>query len=185
MGLNKTVLRAKINKLLLQMSVKDKTKGDSDIIKKLLSRPEIIPSHTICTYVSYGGEVDTKKLIEQLLVIGKAVVVPKIKDNNLKLHRIFSLDDLERGHFGIPEPGSNCPVVDKQSVDLFIVPGIAFDRQGHRLGRGDGYYDKLLAGVTVPKIGLAYACQVIAEVPHTSYDVPMTALVTEKEAITC
>jgi len=67
-----------------------------------------------------------------------------------------------------------------ESLDLYIVPGVAFDIHGNRLGRGRGFYDKLLAHVTVPKIGLAYSIQVLAEVPHSSYDVPMDMVVTEK-----
>jgi len=110
----------------------------------------------------------------------KTVVIPKVKDNVLILHQVRSLDNLEPGRFGIPEPKDSCPVVDKSSVDLFIVPGVAFDRKGYRLGRGLGYYDKLLAGLTASKIGIAYAAQVVAEVPHTSYDVPMTALITQE-----
>lgn len=68
---------------------------------------------------------------------------------------------------------------DGEKIDIFIVPGVAFDRMGNRLGRGGGYYDKLLAGVPSPKIGLAYSFQVLAEVPRTSYDVPMDMVVTE------
>lgn len=68
-------------------------------------------------------------------------------------------------------------------VDLFIVPGVAFDRKGNRLGRGSGYYDRLLTGIGVPKIGLAYSFQIVAEVPHSSYDVPMTMVITEEETL--
>jgi 5-formyltetrahydrofolate cyclo-ligase len=64
-------------------------------------------------------------------------------------------------------------------VDLFIVPGVAFDKKGNRLGRGRGFYDRLLKGVTVPKIGLAYEIQMVAKVPVTSYDIPMDIVVTE------
>lgn len=176
---DKAVIRLKIIKLLSHVSVKDKQKADLRILETILSRAEIIPSQTVCTYVSFDKEVDTKQLIERLLEIGKTVVVPKITEDGLVIHKLRSLDDLEAGHFGIPEPKNSCAVVAKSSVDLFIVPGVAFDRKGNRMGRGHGYYDKLLTGVTVPKIGLAYECQVVAEVPHTSYDVPMTALVTE------
>lgn len=68
----------------------------------------------------------------------------------------------------------------QKTADLYIVPGLAFDRQGNRLGRGKGYYDRLLSGVTAPKIGLAFDVQLVAEVPHTLYDVPMDLVVTER-----
>ena len=68
----------------------------------------------------------------------------------------------------------------QQGADLYIVPGLAFDRKGNRLGRGRGYYDRLLSGVAAPKIGLAFDIQVVAEVPCSSYDVPMDMVITER-----
>jgi len=130
------------------MTPEDKKKADTAISKTVLQRPEVIDAKTICSYISYGGEADTKQLITQLKKTGKIVVGP---DAALKT-----------------------------SPDLFIVPGLGFDRELHRLGRGGGYYDKLLADVTVPKIGLAYEIQMVAKVPHTAYDVPMDTVVTEK-----
>lgn len=73
--------------------------------------------------------------------------------------------------------------VDAPTADLFIVPGLAFDTMGRRLGRGGGFYDRLLADVTVPKIALAFDFQVLAEVPYTLYDISMTMIVTEKRII--
>jgi 5-formyltetrahydrofolate cyclo-ligase len=79
-------------------------------------------------------------------------------------------------------------IIDPESaagkqIDCFIVPGLAFDRRGHRLGRGRGFYDTLLNNVSVPKIALAYDIQIIAEVPVTKYDVPVTMVITEKQII--
>ena len=74
---------------------------------------------------------------------------------------------------------------NQTTIDLYIVPGVAFDKNGNRLGRGRGYYDRLLANVTVPKIGLAFEIQMVAQVPTTSYDVPMTVVVTEKATFLC
>lgn len=82
--------------------------------------------------------------------------------------------------YHILEPKKKTAIIDPKSIDLYIVPGIAFDRNGYRLGHGKGYYDRLLAGINVPKIGLAYSVQVVAELPRSSYDVPMTMVVTEE-----
>jgi len=70
-----------------------------------------------------------------------------------------------------------------KTADLFIVPGLAFDLHGHRVGRGGGFYDRLLKDVSAPKIALAFDFQVLAEVPHTLYDISMTTIVTEKRII--
>lgn len=72
----------------------------------------------------------------------------------------------------------------KQKADLYIIPGVAFDREGNRLGRGRGFYDRLLKAVKAPKIGIAFEKQMVAQVPHTKYDVPMTMVVTEYETYT-
>jgi len=146
---NKIILRLKIKKFLSRMTSVDKQHADTIILQKLLQRHEVESAKIVCCYVSFGTEVDTMQLIQQLLKMGKIVLKPEEAVNKL--------------------------------VDLFIVPGLGFDRKLHRLGRGGGFYDRLLANVTVPKIGLAYTCQVIAEVPHSSYDVPITALITEEE----
>lgn len=70
---------------------------------------------------------------------------------------------------------------NSEHVDLYIVPGVAFDKKGNRLGRGLGWYDRFLTQVRAPKIGLAYEAQMVAEVPHTSYDIPMDMVVTQKK----
>lgn len=72
----------------------------------------------------------------------------------------------------------------KQKADLYIVPGVAFDKEGHRLGRGQGFYDRLLTRVKAPKIGLAFTKQMVAQVPNTKYDVSMTMVVTQDETYT-
>lgn len=145
-----------------------------------MARPQWRKAETICLYMSTPEEVDTKPLLAAALTEKKQVVFPRIEKEKLVLHYITSIKDFVKGKYRILEPKKTTAVVDPKSVDLFIVPGIVFDRDGYRLGWGKGYYDKLLASTDAPKIGLAYACQVIAELPHTSYDVPMTMIVTEK-----
>jgi 5-formyltetrahydrofolate cyclo-ligase len=130
--------------------------------------------------MSTPEEVDTKPLLAAALTEKKQVVFPRIEKEKLVLHYITSIKDFVKGKYRILEPKKSTSVVDPKSVDLFIVPGIVFDRDGYRLGWGKGYYDRLLSGIDAPKIGLAYAVQVIEELPRSSYDVPMTMVVTEK-----
>ncbi|KKU87797.1 MAG: hypothetical protein UY16_C0018G0002 [Candidatus Gottesmanbacteria bacterium GW2011_GWA2_47_9] len=155
--------------------------ADSRIVRKLLARREIGLANIICAYVSTSEEVDTKEIIIHLLRQGKQVVVPKAEGNELTVYRIKSVDDLVPGGFGILEPKDNCQHADVSMIDVFIVPGIAFDRQGYRLGWGKGYYDRLLARVTVPKIGLAYATQIVSGLPHESYDIQMDVVITQEK----
>ncbi len=154
--------------------------ADYTICTRVMARPEWGEASTVCLYFSRDDEVDTKPLLAAALTAEKTVVFPRIVKNGLVLHRVTSIRDFTRGTYQILEPKKSTPIVDPTLVDVFIVPGVAFDRDGNRLGRGKGYYDRLLAHITAPKIGLAYAFQMVAEVPHSSYDVPMTAVITEK-----
>ncbi len=162
----------------------DRRRADESIAKRLLGMPGVTGARVVCSYVSLPDEVDTKKIITVLLTQKKTVVVPKIvREGAMGLYSIGSLDDLTPGVFDILEPKETCTEILPADVDLFIVPGIAFDRNGNRLGRGGGYYDRLLKNITVPIVALTYDFQVIAQVPHTSYDVPVTTIVTELKTI--
>lgn len=144
-------------------------------------------SRFACIYISSKpGEVATQGLIHSALEEGKRVCVPVIEPENaeLGLVEINSLDNLEPGYFGILEPqnGVRQPL-DSIDWDLAVVPGIAFDRLGHRIGFGKGYYDKLLAAKDSPKIGLAYNFQVVEPFETLPHDVAMDLIITENETI--
>ncbi|MBI5613429.1 5-formyltetrahydrofolate cyclo-ligase [Candidatus Gottesmanbacteria bacterium] len=161
-----------------------KKSRDRKILDILKKRIALMLEKIVCVYASTAEEVDTTTLIDFLFKEKKIVVVPKIsKERCLVLFRIESIDDLSVGAFGVLEPKQQCKEVFTTSVDLFIVPGIAFDRQGNRLGWGKGYYDRLLQGVTVPRIALAYSFQVVDYIPHDDHDIRMTSIRTEKEII--
>ena len=150
------------------------------ITDKVLVLPEWKKANTVCLYFSLPNEVDTKPLLAAALNDGKRVVFPRVEGKQLVLHQITSIMNFTRGAYSILEPKKSTPIVDPKSVDLFIVPGVMFDHNGNRRGHGVGYYDRLLAGIDAPKIGLAYEIQVVAELRPKSYDVPMTMVITEK-----
>jgi 5-formyltetrahydrofolate cyclo-ligase len=165
------------------MPPEEKQKADRIICDKVMAIQEWQKADTVCLYMSTTEEVDTKPLLAAALTEKKQVVFPRVEHERLVLHQIRSIKDFTRGAYHIFEPKKTTGIIDPKSIDLYIVPGVVFDRNGYRLGWGKGYYDKLLSGIDAPKVGFAYACQVIAELPHTSYDVPMTMVVTEKENI--
>src|SRR3989344_290839 len=150
------------------LSTDEKIMADRSIAERLLGCAEVVAAQTICIYLPLPEEVDTKPIIEQFFRLKKTVVVPKVSGDRLELHEISSFSDLAPGAFGVLEPNFHDTFVSASSVDVFIVPGVAFDKKGFRLGWGKGYYDKLLTGVTASRIGLAYNAQLIAQVPHTS-----------------
>jgi len=140
-----------------------------------------------CIYVSSKhGEVETHSLILGALSQGKKVCVPVTEPRNKSLYlvEIKGLDNLVPGHYGILEPplDQRSPRVES-GWDLIVVPGVAFDHLGHRLGFGKGYYDRLLAEVQVPKIALAFSFQVVEPFETLPHDVDMDLILTENETI--
>lgn len=179
----KQIFRQKILRLRKDISPRKRTEAGNIILDTLIARAEYNNARCICIYASLPEEVDTRQLLEHSFSIRKRVVVPRVDRQTIHLYRISSPDDLSPGSFGISEPKQACPEVSVSSIDGFIVPGIAFDRQGYRLGWGKGYYDKLLATVSAQKVGLAYDVQIVAGLPREKYDIPMDVIISEKEII--
>lgn len=134
------------------------------------------------------GEVATRAIVLDALGQGKRVVCPRVVSDPPRLeHReIRSLDDLVQSPQGLwePDPERSRPVTPAE-LDVILVPGIAFDRRGNRLGFGAGYYDRFLSGLVAPKVGLAFSLQIADAVPHSPRDVPVDWIVTESETIVC
>ena len=178
--MDKQTLREHVSTLKQDLPQKEKTAANKVIAAGVFAHPWVAAAKRVCVYISLPDEVDTRRIIDAFFKAGKTVIVPKIVGDHLMLMPIDSWTDVRPGEFGILEPvGSQ--FIHASEVDVFLVPGVAFDAEGHRLGRGRGYYDKLLAKVHAPIIGLAYACQVVAQVPVASYDVSVTDIITEKE----
>jgi 5-formyltetrahydrofolate cyclo-ligase len=138
------------------------------------------------------GEVELDGLIQALLRDSRPVWLPRFDAGagRYDMVRIAALgEDLQTGAFGIREPRAALPAVppDERSGSgvVWLVPGVAFDLAGHRLGRGRGYYDRLLRGARGVRIGVAWDWQVIAQVPHTDHDEAMHWIVTETRTIAC
>lgn len=164
----------------------------SAIAEKLMATTEYKKASAVLFYAATGNEVATRKLIEKSLKEGKRVLLPitNTAAKEIEISEITDYDsDLKKGVFGIMEPKKKTAAAEGK-IDAVIVPGVAFDREGHRLGYGHGYYDKLLhmlvgknAGIV--KIGLAYDCQVVEKLPRESHDHPMDVIVTESCVIKC
>lgn len=163
-------------------------KGRS-ILRHLLALPEYRAARLIHSFVSMPEEVDTRALIEEALASGKRVAVPVVQKGrrDLRHAEIGALADLRpEGDWGLlqPPPERMCPVAPGE-IGLVVVPGLAFDLQGNRIGFGAGYYDRFLRGVDAPKVGVAYAFQVLCEVPATEEDAPVDVIVTEEGVYRC
>ncbi|MBQ7864366.1 MAG: 5-formyltetrahydrofolate cyclo-ligase [Lachnospiraceae bacterium] len=148
-------------------------------------------AQTVFVYASFKSEVDTMKIIQRALQLGKRVAVPKVEGLRMEFYEIHSWEELFPGNFGILEP----QVEDKQPVipvdgDVMLVPGAVFDHQGSRIGYGKGYYDRYWNGIISTYgskpylIGLAYACQICPKkLPTEEHDKKMDCILTERRVI--
>jgi 5-formyltetrahydrofolate cyclo-ligase len=179
----KQQLRRMIAVRSLRQKQEDIIAWDQRIHERLMALAIWQTVKTACIYCSKAMEVSTDAIIHRLLSSYRVAIPKVLGDHQLELYIIRSLDETQPGHFGIREPIASCPRIDKDDVDLFIVPGRAFDLHGNRLGHGAYYYDTLLAGVIKPKIGLAYEWQIVNEIPTEPHDIQMDFVVTEDRLI--
>lgn len=135
-------------------------------------------SHTILLYNALPDEVPTQALMDELVAQGKTVLLPcVINDTDMELRRYTGPQDLQTGSFGIQEPTGEL-FTDYDAIDVAIVPGMAFDAEGHRLGRGKGYYDRFLSRVPhLYKIGLCFSWQLVDHVPCDEHDIVMDEVI--------
>ncbi len=149
--------------------------------------PQYRQARVVATYVGVKSEVGTRSLIEGRLARGEPTAVVYRKDGDLALALIQSIDELVPASFGLLEPVPSV-VADPErrcvpaDVDLFLVPGLAFDREGGRIGYGKGYYDRLLGGARPGAVflALAFESQVVEQVPMLAHDVPVHLVMTER-----
>ncbi|MFH0771220.1 MAG: 5-formyltetrahydrofolate cyclo-ligase [Candidatus Omnitrophota bacterium] len=179
----KNDLRKKILDKLKNQKEDERHRKSLAIKRKLLALPEFKDAKVLMFYVSKDGEVETNPMIETALISGKVVLVPavRVKERKMVVSEIMDPNkDLIKGPYGIYQPKAHLKVYHPRAIDLAVVPGIAFDKKGNRLGRGMGYYDKFLAGLrrSVPKIGLAFDFQVVSQLPALSHDQPVTKVLT-------
>ena len=143
-----------------------------------LSKRELSTSNIILLYSALPDEVPTQALMDDLVAQGKTVLLPRvINDRDMELRRYTGPQDLQEGAYGILEPTGE-RFTDYDAIDVAIVPGMAFDAEGHRLGRGKGYYDRFLSRVPhLYKIGLCFSWQMVDHVPCDEHDIVMDEVI--------
>ena len=156
------------------------------ICEKFVSLSEYTAAETIMFYLDARSEVRTRHYMPTALTSGKRIVVPYCVEDILHLFWLESMDELAIGMWKILEPLEELrhvpeKKVDVTELDLVMVPGVAFDRRGARMGHGKGYYDKLLqnARPDAPLVALAFECQVFPEIPTAPHDIFMDKIITE------
>lgn len=194
MSLNteKQSIRKSILSLRDELSPDTRAEYNAAITERLLQLPEYRRAETVLGYLNFGSEYASELWVSQVLADGKRLVLPRVNrhTNTLDLYRVDDLENqLASGLWGIREPViERCKRLnDINEVEFVLLPGIAFSRDGARLGYGGGFYDKLLAHAPHQSklVAAAFGLQIVAEIPQEATDVRVEWIVTEAETIDC
>jgi 5-formyltetrahydrofolate cyclo-ligase len=171
------------------LSNEDRSQQSKAIMECLFDFANFLEARIVLFYVNADSEVATEAMIDRALAYGKIVAVPWVdqKEKQILPLKIDNLDqDVRPGYRGIREPiPQRCKAIPVKNVDLAIIPGVAFDERGGRIGHGMGYYDKFIPmlDVTTRKVALAYECQIVPQVPMEPHDRYIDIIITEKRII--
>ena len=150
--------------------IEEKSRGLTDLF---LRTEQYQNAKTVYGYLPYNQEVRTVALLEQAMADGKKVAVPKVYGDEMRFHYMEDLSRTEAGYAGIPEPIGDEPVAEDETA-LVLMPGVAFTKDGSRIGYGGGYYDKFLAKEPGhPTVALCYDFQIVEELPLEEFDIPV------------
>ena len=168
----KAELRKKILQEMKTLSQEQKQAMDRDLTDQFLKHPFYQEAKVIATYLSFPHEFQTQELIEQALKDGKKVLVPKTYPKGRMDFVVYDPQQLVKTSFGLLEPQGDLEVVDASQIDLIHVPGLAFTREGYRIGYGGGYYDRYLEHFTGHTLSTIYPCQIKDFIPE-NHDIPV------------
>lgn len=176
--IQKKIIRKEIKNLKKKLSKEEKGYRSTTILDKLESCTDFIKSNVLMLYWSMDDEVATHDFILKWYK-KKKIILPCVKGNVLELREFQGIESMKAGEsYGILEPVGEI-FTNYNKIDIIIVPGVAFDLQKNRMGRGKAYYDKLLKNITSIKIGICFKFQLLEEVPTDKYDIKMDMIVSE------
>ena len=171
--MDKKELRRMIREQKRAMTEAEIVQRSEDLAKLFLESDAYKNAKTIYGYLPYNQEVRTVPMLEQALRDGKRVAVPKCYGDEMRFIFMEDLSKVEKGYANIPEPIEDGPIADDETA-LVLMPGLAFDREGHRIGYGGGFYDKFLeAEPGHPTLALCYAFQMLPHLETEEHDIPV------------
>ena len=188
---DKKALRKEILAKRNIMDAIEKEEKDRKILDKFYESNYYREAKNIFIYISYDSEINTKGIIKKALRDNKKIYVPRteFKTRLMDAVEITSLNNLIESEYGILEPSVEEPHIDPNEIDLIVVPGVAFDRNGGRMGYGAGFYDRYFKKINednmkkVIKLALAYDFQILEKIPMNEQDVPVNYIITETKFI--
>lgn len=177
-------LRRQIRQSLSKMTCQEKSSASSSIVEKITHQSEFHKSQWIGIYSPIDWEINLLPLIE---VADKGFALPRWRADlrEYEFAEIHSRFELASGHFGIEEPLPDCPSIPVECIDLIFVPGIAFSQTGNRLGRGKGFYDRLLSSSKAKCCGVCHGIQIVDSIPIEDWDLNMDMIMTPEQSWLC
>lgn len=183
----KKVLRNKILEIRDSLNNNEKELMDNKIFNELINTDLYKRSINIFIYISFSNEINTRNIIEKAFKDKKNVFIPKVyKDDKLmKAIKLNSIDELKKNSMGILEPIDDSNYIEKENIDLIVVPGVVFDKECNRIGYGGGYYDRYLKDIKSKenKIALAYDLQIVDKIKSEVHDIKVDYIITNTRAL--
>jgi len=184
--MTKAELRRKIRAAVGHLSPAARAAASAAVRERLA--PQMQSARTVLFFAPLPDEVDLWPLLDDFLAAGKVAALPRF-DSTTQSYlavRVRNLtEDIVAGKFGIREPRADCPRIEPGRLDLILVPGVAFDWGGRRLGRGRGYYDRLLSNHRALKAAIAFDEQMVGEIPAEPHDARMDFILTPSHCVKC
>lgn len=182
----KRALRQKMRALRGSVPAAMRSQRSDAIVERLRQLPELAQAQTVLTYLPIHGEPSLAALHTELRARGTQLALTRVdaQADALEVARFDGEDALVPGPFGLSEPPLDAPAVPLEGIDVVLVPGLVMDLRGHRIGYGKGHFDRLLARLpTAFRCGLCYDFQLVGEVPNLPHDIPLHAVVTDRQLV--
>ena len=175
----KAALRRSVRDARRAMTPEQRREASGDVCSRLRLLPELLTTRVVLVYAAANSEVDIEPAAIELRRRGVRTFYPRVRGEDLDLVPVRDTDPLVAGHRGIREPVGQA--ADPTLVDAVVVPGVAFDLRGRRLGQGGGHYDRVLPRIgDALRVGVAFACQVVPRIPDEPHDITMDVLITDR-----
>ncbi len=186
LGRRKWDLRASVRSMRDALTPEERSRRAAAIEERLFGLPEVLEARTVMAFSSFGSEVPTQAIIERLAAEGRRVALPKVVEGEMHAAAYRPGDPVVLARYGAMEPRDLAPIPPEE-IDVVITPGLAFDRSGHRVGYGGGFFDRFFRRTRPDalRVGICFAIQVVEAVPRGGADAAVDLVVTETETIEC
>lgn len=177
-------IRSAMRERRARLSPREQEEASQAAARRLLASRAYARSSVIMAYMAARGELSLSPVIRDALASGRVLALPRCEgEGRMSARRVRALEELTVGAYGLWEPRADCPEVPPGEIDLILVPGVAFDRRGARIGQGGGYYDRFLPGTRALCVGVCHGFALAERIPQREHDQRMDAVLTPEEIV--